>query len=137
MPPRRSADASLGVFDKLTLCTLSVELSLSNTRSAALQLPVGVAEVFAGALAWANGEGKEGLLASEAFPVSKPHRYPAPVSLHNAFLWVRENHMSRCCLLLSKTSTILIQRLKLYGAENDVENSSLTFCRSYTAMLAA
>ena len=70
VPPRGSANASLGVFDKLTLCTLSVELSLSNTRSAALQLSVGVAEVFAGVPSWANGEGKEGLkllLTSEAF----------------------------------------------------------------------
>lgn len=33
------SSASLGVFDKLTLCTLSVGLSLSNTRSATLQLP--------------------------------------------------------------------------------------------------
>lgn len=48
VPPCCSANASLGVFDKLTLCTLSVELSLSNTRSAALQLSVGVAEVFSG-----------------------------------------------------------------------------------------
>lgn len=32
------SNASLGVFDKLTLCTLSVGLSLSNTRSATLQL---------------------------------------------------------------------------------------------------
>lgn len=69
MPTCCSANASLGVFDKLTLCTLSVELSLSNTRSAALQLLVGVAEVFAGMPSWANGEGKEGLkllLTSEA-----------------------------------------------------------------------
>lgn len=70
MPPRCSANASLGVFDKLTLCTLSVGLSLSNTRSAALQLSVGDAEVFAGVPPWANREGKEGLklpLTSEAF----------------------------------------------------------------------
>lgn len=61
------SSASLGVFDKLTLCTLSVGLSLSNTRSATLQLPGH--SVLAGCQP-GRTEGKEAqqlLLTSEAF----------------------------------------------------------------------
>lgn len=71
------------------------------------------------------------------FQLAKKHRYPSCISPSNISLCVRENYTSRHCLLLRKTSTMLIQRLKLCGAGNNAETSRLTFCLSYMAILVA
>lgn len=142
VPPRCSANASLGVFDKLTLCTLSVELSLSNTRSAALQLSVGVADVFAGVpSSWANEKRKRRAETAVNFRgfiqlakhIVIPPLFPSP----RLFFGRERTTQARHCLLLRKMSTILIQRLKLCGPKNDAESFRLTFCLSYTATLVA
>lgn len=89
MWPRCSAGASLGVFDKLTLCTLSVELSLSNTRSAALQLSLASRGPLLGA-SLCKGRGKRGTEVSGLFQLAKAIVTPPVFSLQCSSVRERE-----------------------------------------------
>lgn len=106
------SSASLGVFDKLTLCTLSVGLSLSNTRSATLQLPAVTVSSLDANLGTQRGKRSTAAVVNcrGFFQLAKSIINPSHISPSYMLFWVRENHTSRHCLLLRKISIILIQK---------------------------
>lgn len=124
------SSASLGVFDKLTLCTLSVGLSLSNTRSATLQLPAVTVSSLDANLGTQRGKRSTAAVINcrGFFQLAKTSLTLPYFPLLHAFLDEREPHWQTLVFpLLRKISTILIQK-----SEKEVQLCLWTCTQGFT-----